>query len=61
MKAWVVKLLGGLSASARAQELRVWPCQVIGAQGETLKAWVVKLLGGLSESVGVLVKWSALR
>ena len=41
LMAWVVKLLGGLSASARAQrtlDSLVWgPCQVVGAQGETLK------------------------
>ena len=43
LKAWVVKLLGGLSES-------VWgPC--CGRRyGESLKAWVVKLLGGLSAS-----------
>ena len=54
LKAWVVKLLGGLSASARAQrtfDSLVWgPCLVVGALGDTVKAWVVKLLGGLSAS-----------
>ena len=54
LRAWVVKMLGGLSASARAQralDSLVWgPCLVVGAQGDTVKAWVVKLLGGLSAS-----------
>ena len=50
----------GRQAAWRLGEQKLWgqrwlhlvwgPCQVVGAQGETLKAWVVKLLGGLSAS-----------
>ena len=44
LKAWVVKLLGGLS-------VLVWGSLLSGRRsGESLKAWVVKLLGGLSAS-----------
>ena len=63
LKAWVVKLLGGLSASARAQRtvdsLSLWRVYTLqrGSQVQSeekvvgaQEAWVVKLLGGLSAS-----------
>ena len=63
LKAWVVKLLGGLSASARAQRtfdsLFLWRVLTLqwGSQVQSEEkvvgaqvAWVVKLLGGLSAS-----------
>ena len=63
LKAWVVKLLGGLSASARAQRtfdsLFLWRVFTLHwgslVQSEEYvvgaqEAWVVKLLGGLSAS-----------
>ena len=63
LKAWVVKLLGGLSASARAQRtfdsLFLWRVftllwgSLVQSDGNLVGAqvaWVVKLLGGLSVS-----------
>ena len=63
LKAWVVKLLGGLSASACAQRtfdsLFLWRVLTLqwGSQVQSeekvvgaQEAWVVKLLGGLSAS-----------
>ena len=63
VKAWVVKLLGGLSASAGAQRtldsLFLWRVLTLqcGSQVQSeekvvgaQETWVVKLLGGLSAS-----------